>query len=206
MISELILQHFDPDHPLMLETDALDYAIGAVCSQPDNANVLHPLGYFSQKLKDVELNYDIHDKELLAIVEALNQWSTYCKSTKHSIRILSDHKNLEYWQTKKDLNLRQARWAEQLANYDFKITYSPGKLAGKPDILSRESGDSPWEGEMKHRQNRGRILLPKEVFRANGTQLITLTPDNSLIAEIREKTKLDKEIQEVVNKLCRGVT
>jgi hypothetical protein len=206
MISEPILQHFDPDRPLTLETDASDYAIGAVCSQPDNSNVLHPLGYFSRKLRDAELNYDIHDKELLAIVEALNKWSTYCKSTKHSIRILSDHKNLEYWQTKKDLNLRQARWAEQLANYDFKITYRPGRLAGKPDILSRESGDSPWEGEMKHRQNRGRILLPEEVFHANGTQLITLTPDNSLIAEIRKKTKLDREIQEVVNKLRRGVT
>jgi hypothetical protein len=91
----------------------------------------------------VELNYDIHDKELLAIVEALNKWSTYYKSTKHSIRILSDHKNLEYWQTKKDLNLQQAYWVEQLANYDLKIIHRPGKLAGKPDILSRESGDSP---------------------------------------------------------------
>jgi hypothetical protein len=150
MISEPILQHFDPDRMPMLETDASDYTIGAVCSQPDNSNDIHPLGYFSRKLKDAELNYDIHDKELLAIVEALNKWSTCCKSTKHSIRILSDHKNLEYRQTKKDLNLRQACWAEQLANYDFKIMYRPGKLAGKPDILSRESGDSPWQGEMKH--------------------------------------------------------
>jgi hypothetical protein len=89
--------------------------------------MLHPLGYFSRKLKDAELNYDIHDKELLAIVDALNKWSTYCKSTEHKITILSDHKNLEYWQTKKDLNLRQARWAEQLVNYDFAITYcDPG--------------------------------------------------------------------------------
>jgi hypothetical protein len=136
MISEPILQHFDPDRTLTREPDASEYTIGAVCSQPDNSNVLHPLGYFSRKLKDAELNYDIHDKELLAILEALNKWSTYCKSTKHSIRILSDHKNLEYWQTKKDLNLWQARWAEQLANYDFKIMYRLGKLTGKPDILS----------------------------------------------------------------------
>jgi hypothetical protein len=105
--------------------------------------VLYPLGYFSQKLKDAELNYDIHDKELLAIIDALNKWSTYCQSTGHKITILSDHKTLEYWQMKKDLNLRQACWAEQLANYDFAITYRPGNLAGKPDILSRESGDSP---------------------------------------------------------------
>jgi uncharacterized protein YjaZ len=108
----------------------------AVCSQPDASNVLHPLAYFSRKLKDAELNYDVRDKELLAIVEALDKWSTYCKSTKHSIQILSHHKNSEYWQTKKDLNLCQARWAEQLANYDFKITYRPGKLVGKSDILS----------------------------------------------------------------------
>jgi hypothetical protein len=80
---------------------------------------------------------------------------TYCKSMEHKITILSDHKNLEYWQTKKDLNMRQPRWAEQLANYDFAITYRPSKLAGNPDILSRESGDSPWEGEMNHWQNRG---------------------------------------------------
>jgi hypothetical protein len=112
MISRPILRHFDLTRPLTLETDASDYAIGAVCSQPDNLGILHPLGYFSQKLKEDELNYDVHDKELLAIVDGLNKWSTYCKSTYHTITILSDHKNLEYWHTKKDLNLRQARWGE----------------------------------------------------------------------------------------------
>jgi hypothetical protein len=56
----------------------------------------------------MELNYDIHDKKLPAIIEAFNKWGTYCKSTPHMINILLDHKNLEYWQTKRDLNLRQA--------------------------------------------------------------------------------------------------
>jgi hypothetical protein len=150
MLSEPILQHFDPTRAITIEMDASDYAIGAVCSQSDDANILHPLGYFSRKLKSAELNYDIHDKELLAIVDALDKWSTYCKSTPHTSTILSEHKNLEYWQTKRDLNLRKARWGKRLANYNFTITYQPGNLAGKPDILSRESGDSPWEGEMKH--------------------------------------------------------
>jgi hypothetical protein len=148
MISQPILQHFDPDRPLTLETDASDYAIGAVCSQPDASNVLHPLAYLSRKLKDAELNYDVHDKELLAILEALDKWSTYCKSTKHSIQILSDHKNLEYWQTKKDLNLCQARWAEQLANYDFRMIYRPGKLAGETrHIITRVRGLSLGGGD-----------------------------------------------------------
>jgi hypothetical protein len=80
--------------------DVSDYAISTVCSQPDEVNILHPLGCFSQKLKSAELNYDIHDKELLAIVDGLDKWTTYCKSIPHTIMILSDHKNLEYWQTK----------------------------------------------------------------------------------------------------------
>jgi hypothetical protein len=100
MVLEPILCHFDPTRAITIETDASDYTIGAVCSQPNDANILHPLGYFSRKLKSTELNYDIHDKELLAIVDALNKWKTYCKSTPHTIMILSDYKNLEYWQTK----------------------------------------------------------------------------------------------------------
>jgi hypothetical protein len=204
MISQPILRHFDLARPLTLEMDASDYAIGAVCSQPDDLGILHPLGYFSRKLKDAELNYDIHDKELLAIVDSLHKWSTYCKSTQYPITILSDHKNLEYWQTKKVLNLRQARWVEQLANYDFRITYRPGKLAGKPDILSCESGDLPWEGEIKHRQNKGRILLPEETFRINAVEEIIITEDKELLEEIRTETRRDKEMQETIKKLRAG--
>jgi hypothetical protein len=117
---------------------------------------------------------------------------------------LSDHKNLEYWQTKKDLNLRQARWGEQLANYDFRITYRPGKLAGKPDILSCESGDSPWEGEIKHRQNKGRILLPEETFRINAAEEMIIMQDKELLEEIRTETGKDKEMQETIQKLRAG--
>jgi hypothetical protein len=188
----------------MLETDASDYAIGAVCSQPDAEGTLHPLGYFSRKLKDTERNYDIHDKGLLAIVDSLQKWSTYCKSTQHPITILSDHKNLEYWQTKQDLNLRQARWGELLANYDFCIIYHPGKLAGKPDILSCKSGDSPWEGEVKHRQNKGRILLPEQTFVANAAEIIMVENDVELLREIKNKMKTDLEIQDILRKLKMG--
>jgi hypothetical protein len=73
MLSEPILQHFNPTRAISIDMDASDYAIGTVCSQPDDVNILHPLGYFSQRLKDAERNYDIHDKELLAIVDALDK-------------------------------------------------------------------------------------------------------------------------------------
>jgi len=71
MVTEPILQHFDLERPVTIETDASDYAIGAICSQPNDNGILHPVAYYSQKLKDPEHNYDIHDKELLVIVDAL---------------------------------------------------------------------------------------------------------------------------------------
>jgi hypothetical protein len=73
MISQPILHHFDPARPLILEMDVLDYMIGTIYSQPDDLGILHPLGYFSRKLKDAELNYEIHDKELLAIIDSLHK-------------------------------------------------------------------------------------------------------------------------------------
>jgi len=105
--------------------------------------------------------------------------------------------------------LRQAQWGEQLANYDFEIKNRPGKLAGKPDILFRESGDSPWEGDMKHRQNHGRILLRKEAFEAlqtNTTETINLEIDKELLNQIRTRSAADKEIQEIWRKKAPGTT
>jgi len=209
MITEPILQHFDPEPAVTIETDASDDAIGAICSQPDEKGILHPAAYYSRKLKEPERNYDIHDKALLAIVDALRKWDTYCKTMGPKITILMDHKNLEYWKTKKDLNLQQARWGERLANYDFVIKYRPRKLAGKPDILSRESGDSPWEGNMKYRQNHGRILLPEEAFealQANTTETINLEINKELLNEIRTLSAADKEIQEIRRKKASGIT
>jgi hypothetical protein len=201
MISQPILYHFDPTYPLTLETDALDYAIGAVCSQPDDEGTLYLLGYFLRKLKNAERNYDIHDKELLAIMDSLQKWSTYCRSMQHPITILSDYKNLEYWQTKKDLNLHQAWWGELLANYNFRIIYRPGKLARKLDILSCKLRDSPWEGEVKHSQNKGRMLLPEQTFVTNAAEIITVENDAELLREIKNKMKTDLEIQDILRKL-----
>jgi len=105
MVTEPILQHFDPEQPVTIETDASDYAIGAICSQPDDNGILHPVAYYCRKRKDPEQNYDIHNKEILAIVDALRKWDKYCKTTGPKITILTNHKNLEYWKSKKDLKL-----------------------------------------------------------------------------------------------------
>jgi hypothetical protein len=84
-----------------------------------------------------ERNYDIYDKEMLAIVDAIREWRVYLEGAKFTIDIVTDHKNLQYFLTTKALNRRQARWAELLGSYDFTISYRPGNQNTKADLLSR---------------------------------------------------------------------
>ena len=145
-----VLAHFDPTRPVILETDASDFAIGAVLSQRNEENRLHPIAFHSRKFQPAEINYDVHDKELLAIVDAFKHWRRYCEGAKHQIQVFTDHHNLEYFTTTKTLNRRQARWAEHLAGIDFRIYYRPGTQNGKPDALSRRSEYRPEKGGIEN--------------------------------------------------------
>jgi len=95
-----VLVHFDPANPIIVEMDASDYAIAAIISQISPADGdLHPIAFFSRGMKLAELNYEIYDKELLAIFEAFRQWRNYLEGSTHAVLVLSDHKNLEYFAT-----------------------------------------------------------------------------------------------------------
>jgi hypothetical protein len=144
--SDPILAHFDPQKPVIIETDASDFALGAVLSQRDGEKCLHPVAFHSRKFSPAEINYEIHDKELLAIVDSFKHWRCYCKGAVHQVQVFSDHQNLEYFTTTKVLNRRQARWAQELAGIDFKIFFRPGTQNGKPDALSRCSEYRPEKG------------------------------------------------------------
>ena len=122
---------------MIVETDALDFSLGAVVSQRDGNNRLHPVAFHSRKFSPAEINYEIHDKELLAIVDTFKHWRRYCEGVVHQVQVFSDHQNLEYFTTTKVLNRRQARWTQELAGIDFKIFYRPGSQNGKPETLSR---------------------------------------------------------------------
>ena len=91
-----ILVHFNPDNPIVVETDASDYSIAAIISQisPNNGNN-HPIAFYSCSMQPVELNCEIYDKELLAIFEAFQQWHNYLEGSAYVVLVLSNHKNLE---------------------------------------------------------------------------------------------------------------
>ena len=142
-----ILKHFDPEKEILVETDASDYVSAGILSQRNEEGILHPVAFFSKKHSPAECNYEIYDKELLAIIRCFEEWRPELESTAFPIQVLSDHKNLEYFMSTKLLNRRQARWSEFLSRFNFQIKYRPGKANGKPDALTRRSGDLPREGD-----------------------------------------------------------
>jgi hypothetical protein len=99
-----VLWHFDLILSIIVETDTSDFAIGAVRSQ--KKDMVQPVAFYSRKMTATELNYDIYDKEILAIVSSFKEWRRYLESTEDSILVFSDHKNLEYFPTMKVLNHR----------------------------------------------------------------------------------------------------
>jgi hypothetical protein len=134
-----ILIHPDPAKPFIVETDASDFALGAILSQFGIDGLLHPVTFYSRKLTSAEINYQVYDKELLAIIMAFEQWRPYLVGAQHRVQVLTDHKNLLYFTTIRTLNRRQARWSIFLADFDFEIQYQPGTQQGKADALSRRS-------------------------------------------------------------------
>ena len=102
--SQSILVSFNLKKPIMLKTDASDRAIEACISQSDDKRCLRPVAFYSRKFLSAEMSYEIHDKKLLAIVNAFKQWHVYLKGLKHEVQVYSDHKNLLYFMTTKVLN------------------------------------------------------------------------------------------------------
>ena len=90
----------------MVKTDALDYVSAGILSQYGMDGVLHPMAYFSKKHSPAECNYEIYDKEMMAIVSTFEEWRPNLELAKVVIEVLSDHKNLEYFLTTKLLNRR----------------------------------------------------------------------------------------------------
>jgi len=93
--------------PFWIKADSSDFATEAVLSQQSMMDgKWHPIAFYSKSLSSVERNYKIHDKEMLAIIRALEEWRHFLEGATHLVEIWTDHKNLEYFMTAKKLNHR----------------------------------------------------------------------------------------------------
>ena len=186
-----VLAYYDYSKRTVVETDASNWASGGVLYQPDNNGKLHPVAFFSAKHTAPECNYEIYDKELLAIVKALEEWRPELQGTKEPFEIVTDHKNLQTFMTTKQLNQRQVRWAEFLSQFNFIITYRPGSKATVPDTLSRMPGSKPANADDERLRHRDQVVLPPE--KVNPTILEELLYDSRHNADMEFVATMDPE-------------
>ena len=188
------LKHWDPDSPLVLETNASDLALAAILSIQTEGNI-HPIAFHSRSLHTAELNYDVHDKELLAIVEAFKKWRHYLEGTATPVEVITDHKNLTYFCSSKLLTRRQARWSEYLSQFNFSIKFRPGRLEKKPDALIHR-WDVYNQADVPSKTAKQLMFTPEQL-----TDAVTETSAPTLklqAATITDLTKLLMDIREAL--------
>lgn len=204
LINAPVLAHYDPSFEFRIETDASDGVVAGVFSQLGKDGNWYPVAFFSKTMAPAELDYEIHDKEMLAIVRSFGHWRAELQGTSKKIEIFTDHKALEYFMTTKALNARQARWAELLSEFNFLIKYRAGKANVIADALSRREEDVKKLNSEK-KKLRNQVLLkpnhtsdsghePKleicltETFELVDRLLLANKNDQSLVHEREQET------------------
>jgi len=157
------LRHFDHSRDVIIETEASESVSAGILSLRDDEGELHPVAFFSNKHSLAECNYPIYDNELMAIIKALEEWRPECERAEHTLQLITDHKNLKNFLSKKLLNRCQARWAQFLSRFDYEIDYQPGKSNGKADALTRTPGDLPEGGDERLKTMEKVVLKPEDL-------------------------------------------
>src|SRR5277367_3254578 len=171
-----VLQMPDMLKPFIVESDASKYASGAVLGQQDSNGDWHPCAYISKSFNETGRNYEIYDRELLAIIRALTDWRHYLVGSPHVVTVLSDHRNLTYFRTTQKLNRQQARWSLFLFDYNLQLVHMPGTQMVQSDALSRHPDHCPDEDT----DNGDRTLLTENLFiQTLDLDLHDLITDNS---------------------------
>ncbi len=122
-----------------LECDALNFTTRAVLSQVQADSTHQPVAFMSKGFSDVEHNYQIHNKEMLAIMCVLDEWHHFLEGMAEKFEILMDHQNLAYFHDAQKLNHWQAHWSLFLLHFNFSLCHQPGQLMGRPNTLSWRS-------------------------------------------------------------------
>jgi len=132
------------ENKIYVTCDASDWRVGAMLSVGPTPQNARPVAFDSMQLRGAQLNYPVHEKELLTIVRALKKWQIELLGTRFTV--YTDHRTLENFMTQRELSRRQARWQEFFGQYDFDIQYIRGEDNSVADALSRlppEMDDTP---------------------------------------------------------------
>jgi len=182
-----------------VETDVSGHAIGGVLSQEQDRK-WKPIAFLSRTMQAAERNYEIYDKELLAIVEALAKWRQYLLDAAEPFKVWTDHENLKYFREPHKLNGQQAQWYLKLQDYDFTLKHILGKTNTKADILS-------WKDQGNTKEdNKDVQLLKDEMWTRKTTAKVTMlgrkvmTEESDIIKKIQKNNTKEKKVVQALEK------
>jgi RNase H-like domain found in reverse transcriptase len=156
--SDPVLHWPNYQKPFTLEVDASQYTTGVILYQENEEGRLCPVGYHSHTFNPAERGYDVHDRELLAVMRGLQQWRHLLLSSPFQTTVITDHANLQYYRQPQKINQQVARYLGDLAEYDFKLVHKPGKQ-NKADHLSRRPDYDEGKAD-----NEDILVLPDRLF------------------------------------------
>ena len=198
-----ILHFPDMSRQFILTTDASAIAVGGVLSQMGDDGKDHPISFFSKALTKAERKWDSCEQELFAILSAVKHYRHYLMNTKFRVR--TDNKACTYVLKKAELSPRLARWAIQLADYDYDVEHTPGKHNCVADALSRaeliaaiDTDDQPSEVDnaMRTAQSHDYFLGPILLFKEKGVFPIDMSKKNT--NQVRKESEYFKLINGVL--------
>jgi len=194
-----VLAALDLDKKMRMEVDASDYATGGVLSMECEDGLWRPVAFLSKSLNETERNYEIHDKEMLAIIRGLENWRHLLEGIHFKFEIWTDHKNLEYFMKAQKLNRRQARWALYLSRFDFTLKHVPGTKMGKADRLSRRPD---WKVGIE-KDNNNQVFI-KDNWIHNLQEVIIEGPEVGILEKIKKARSKDKDVVRVVGEMKKA--
>jgi len=195
--TEPVLAVPDRDQEMRVEADVSDYVTEGTLSVKGADGKWRPVAFISKLLGPAKRNYKIHNKEMLAVIQFLEDWSHYLEGTKKEFEIWTDHKNLQYFMSSQKLNRRQARWALYLSRFNFVLKHVPGTNMGKVDSLSRRLD---WQVGV-NKDNEDRVLVKKEWLRRAEE---TLVEEDDLRKRIREVQEKDERVVKAIEELKKS--
>ena len=198
-IMEPVLAALDLDKEMRVEANVLDYIIEGVLSVKGKDGRWRLVAFISKFLNNTKWNYEIHDKEMLAVIRCLEAWRHFLEGAQTKFKIWTDHKNLKYFMTNQKLNKRQARWILFLSRFDFMLKHVLGSRMGKADGLSRRPD---WRKGVE-RDNENRTLVKVEWLRRAETEEV-LIKGVDLLKKVRESRIRDDEVVKVVEEMKRA--
>jgi len=150
-------------------------------------------------LNETKRNYEIHDKEMLAIIRGLEAWRYLLKGVQFKFEIWMDHKNLEYFMKAQKLNRRQARWALYLSQFDFILKHVLGTRMGKADGLSRRPD---WKVRVDW-DNKNQVVI-EENWVHSLQEVVIEGLEVDIVEKIKKARSKDEDVVRVVEKMKRA--